>query len=138
MKTILPVALCLALTGCASGERDIETVNLTGEVVYQEPATSTDPVLIFTRDLLMLGERLYILDGRLARVAILDPEQGSILGSFGGIGEGPGELGRFPYALVTDGDRIGVVHLFEVSWFTRERRLAGSRIPPGNLVRAGR
>ncbi len=135
MKTILTAAFCLALPGCASGERDIEIVNLTGEVVYQEPATSTDPVLIFTRDLLMLGDRLYILDGRLARVAILDPEQGSILGSFGGIGEGPGELGRFPYALVTDGDRIGVAHIFEVSWFTPEGEyLRTESIPTHDLA----
>ncbi len=167
LRIIRPVALCLALAGCASGDSGIETVHLTGEIVYQEPATSPDPILISTRDILMLGERLYILDGRLTRVVILDREQGSIHGSFGRIGEGPGELGRFPQALVTDGERLGVVHLFEVSWFSPEgeflrtesvppydlstpslqwsgggldgeRVLAGPRLSPGPLVLTGR
>ncbi|MFC1500289.1 hypothetical protein ACFL6T_04650 [Candidatus Zixiibacteriota bacterium] len=114
----LRVALCLALTGCAGEGVAVERVNLTAEIVYQESATSGEPVLLFARDLLLFRDRLYVLDGKLAHVVIFDPRNGSVISTFGGMGEGPGELGRFPYAIVSDGVRVGVAHLFTVSWFT--------------------
>ncbi len=134
MRIGLLTALFLALSGCGGEGADFERVRLAGEVMYQEPASSTDPALVFTRDILMLDERLYILDGKLAHVVIFDPQGRSILNTFGGVGEGPGELGRFPYALVSDGERIGVAHLFTVSWFTPEGEyLESESLPPLDL-----
>jgi len=134
MSICLLAALHLALSGCGGEEVAVDRVSLVAEVIYQEPATSEDPVLLFARDVLMLDDRLYVLDGKLAHVVVFDPKNGLILTTFGGVGEGPGELGRFPYALATDGERIGVAHLFTVSWFTPEGGyVASESIPPLDL-----
>lgn len=110
--------LLSAALGCGGQEMQIERLQYELNLLYAEPADSVDPALVFPRDLLCLQNRLYVLDGRLSQVAVIKTGTGQLLGTFGGIGQGPGELGQFPYALVTDGSRVGVAHLFHVSWFT--------------------
>ncbi len=127
-------ALLLAAAGC--GERPLppERWRFSAVPIYREPGTSEDPNLIFPRDILLLGGRLYLLDGRLAHVVVCDPSTGAVTGRFGGPGEGPGELGAYPHALVTDGELIGVVHLFQVSWFTPDGTFrARAPVPPHDL-----
>lgn len=119
----LPVVLTVSLlfsviTGCGEQEGWVTQFRYELQAIYQEPIDSVDPALIFARDLLCLNDRLYVLDGRLSHVAIFDRGSGELLEIFGGIGAGPGELGQFPYALLTDGSRVGVAHLYQVSWFS--------------------
>lgn len=116
---LLGVAATLS-AGCGQGADTIERRTYVPEVVYAEPSESTEPALVFPRDLMVAGGRVYVLDGQMARVAVIDPERGMVTGVFGGPGEGPGELGLFPYALVREEGRIGVAHLFSVSWFTHD------------------
>lgn len=120
---VSPLLLLLCTAACCEREgMEIENFQFGAEIIYQEPACSGKPVLIFPRDIIFLKGNLYVLDGRLAHVAVFEPESGTLRFVFGGLGEGPGELGQFPYALVTDGCRVGVAHLFHVSWFTSEGR----------------
>ncbi len=112
----LPVVLTISLlfsviTGCGEQEVWVTQFRYELQAIYREPIDSVDPALIFARDLLCLNDRLYVLDGRLSHVAIFDRGSGELLERFGGIGAGPGELGQFPYALLTDGSRVGVAHL---------------------------
>jgi hypothetical protein len=127
--------LLLAAAGCGERETTPTVQEVVLDTLYAEPAGSREPLLLFPRDLLWHQERLFVLDGRSARVGIFDAAGGGVLGSFGGLGEGPGELGQFPYALVTDGERIGVAHLANVSWFTPEGRfLERERLPAIDLA----
>ncbi len=129
-------ALLLGVTvtlsaGCGQGADTIERRTYVPEVVYAEPSESSEPALVFPRDLIFAGGRVYVLDGQMARVTIIDPERGIVTGLFGGPGEGPGELGLFPYALVREESRIGVAHLFSVSWFTLDGDFVSrDRVPP--------
>ncbi len=111
-------ALLLAATGCGERAPVVIVREAVLDTLYAEPPTSTDPLLIMPRDVLWHGGRLYVLDGRTSRVGFFDPDTGEVLGTFGGWGEGPGELGAFPHTLAGDGDRIGVGHMGSVSWFT--------------------
>ncbi len=135
--------LLLAAAGCGERESAPTVREVVLDTLYAEPARSREPLLLFPRDLLWQQGRIYVLDGRTSRVAALDAADGGVLGSFGGLGEGPGELGQFPYALVTDGARIGVAHLANVSWFTPEGSfLERDRLPTldlatPSLLRAG-
>jgi hypothetical protein len=127
---LLGVAVTLS-AGCGQGADTVERRTYVPEVVYAEPSESSDPALVFPRDLAVVGGRVYVLDGQMARVAIIDPERGLVTGTFGGPGEGPGELGLFPYALVREDDRIGVAHLYSVSWFTLKGDfLKRDQVPP--------
>ncbi len=133
-RSLFLIGLLLA-AGC--GERSAPPVQwrFEAEAIYSEPPESTDPHLVFPRDLVLCGNRLYVLDGRLAHVAVCEPATGRIVGRFGSPGDGPGELGLFPHALVTDGERIGVVNLFRVSWFTPEGEfIARAGVPPHDLA----
>ena len=121
--------LLLAVMGCGERPPAPERWRFSAEAVYTEPDTSADPNLIFPRDILLLDGRLFVLDGRLAQVVVCDPSAGTVIGRFGGPGEGPGEVGLYPHALVTDGDRIGVVNLFQVSWFNPVDRKVSSTLP---------
>ena len=130
---LLSIFLAAGLVACGGGEPG-RPIPLEAVTLYAEPDDSTDPLLIFPRDLLRLGDRVFVLDGRLAHVAVLDATDGRPLDRFGGMGEGPGELGMFPFALVTDGIRIGVAHEFQVSWFTLDGLfLERERIPAVDL-----
>ncbi len=122
-SSCLPVVLTASLllsviAGCGEQDGLVTRLRYELQAIYREPYDSDDPALVFARDLLCLNDRLYVLDGRLSHVAILDRKSGELLGRFGGIGAGPGELGQYPYALLTDGRRVGVAHLYQVSWFT--------------------
>jgi hypothetical protein len=128
------VALALApgvLTGGCGSPPDAPTGNRYAlTAVYAEPADSVEPVLVFPRDVLAVGSSIFVLDGRLSTVAAFDAPNGRLRTVFGGQGEGPGELGPFPAALVTDGSRVGVTHLFQVSWFTRGGEFLGREALP--------
>ncbi len=84
---LLGVAATLS-AGCGQGADTIEHRTYVPEVVYAEPSESTEPALVFPRDLMVAGGRVYVLDGQMARVAIIDPERGMVTGLFGGPGEG--------------------------------------------------
>lgn len=133
--TAVAVILLSAALGCGEQEAQIERLEYELQVIYEEPADSVDPALVFPRDLICLHNKLYVLDGRLSQVAIFKRGTGELLGTFGGLGGGPGELGRFPYALVSDGERIGVAHLYHVSWFTPSGDfLELEQIPPLDMA----
>ncbi|MFO7768629.1 MAG: hypothetical protein R6W82_06715 [bacterium] len=127
------LSLFLLTAGCGEQEgRGPATLSVLS--LYEEPADSVDPGLVMVRDLLPLGDRIYVLDGRLVHVAVMTP-RGEVTGRFGGPGEGPGELGRYPWALVTDGGRVGVVSLLHVSWFTPEGVfLEREQLPAADLM----
>ncbi len=124
----------LLLTAACGGQEVGVPERLAVRTIYQEPADSEDPGLVMVRDLLPLGDRLFALDGRLAHVVVLGSD-GEVKSRFGGPGEGPGELGRFPWGLVTDGRRVGVASLLHISWFTPVGRfLERERLPAGDLM----
>lgn len=113
----LRVILPLLAGGCGQAPGPVTGNDYELAEIYAEPPETPEPALAYPRDLLAVGPRVYVLDGRLAHVAVFDAAGGELITVFGGPGEGPGELGAFPYALVSDGGRIGVAHLFQVSWF---------------------
>ncbi len=119
-KTGFALSAIVLAVSCSAERPRVPMFSAELEVIYQEPKESARPWLINSKDLVLLGDRVYVLDGRLSEVAAFDVQNGTPILRFGGNGEGPGELGGYPLGLVTIGDHIGAIHLGSISWFNKD------------------